>query len=133
RGQEQEEEHPGIRKRVREERHARRPTREDHERHVELRHRWQLLRDHRPFHITGWQLGSLQLVPQTTVSPSPSLVPHTTVSCSPSLVPQTTVSPSLSLVVDTVRAFHGTPQSAPLHKLPHTTFQARASSVVCQG
>src|SRR5438445_6589553 len=53
------------------------------------------------FQITGEQLGSVQLVPQTTVSPSevphttvsPSDVPHTTVS--PSDVPHTTVSPPL--------------------------------------
>src|SRR5262249_36860608 len=51
--------------------------------------------------MTDWQLGSLQAVPHTTVSPSvvpqttvsPSAVPQTTVS--PSAVPQTTVSPSL--------------------------------------
>src|SRR5262245_42676762 len=41
---------------------------------------------------TGSQLGSVQLVPQTTVSPSSPFVPQTTVS--PLSVPQTTVSPS---------------------------------------
>src|SRR5712664_4049320 len=40
------------------------------------------------FQITGEQLGSVQLVPQTTVSPSD--VPHTTVS--PPLVPHAAVS-----------------------------------------
>src|SRR6185436_17070286 len=68
--------------------------------------------------ITGSQLASVQLVPQTTVSQS-SLVPHTTVSPS-SLVPQTTVSPS-SLVAVTDRAFHGVSQSAPPQTGPQTT------------
>src|SRR5262245_3963854 len=61
-------------------------------------------------HTTGSQLGSLQLVPQTTVSPS-SLVPHTIVS--PSLAPITTSEPETA---------HAIWQSSPPHLRPHTTF-----------
>src|SRR5213592_3191669 len=64
--------------------------------------------------ITGWQLGSPQLVPHTTVSPSS--VPQTTVS--PSSVPQTTVSPSSLANTDAV---HGLAQSAPPQCEPQTT------------
>src|SRR6185295_8742723 len=68
--------------------------------------------------ITGSQLGSPQLVPQTTVSPS--LVPQTTVS--PSLVPHTTVSPASLVPQTTVSLLSAVPQttvSPPL--VPQTT------------
>src|SRR6185369_2035070 len=75
------------------------------------------------FQTTGSQLASLQLVPQTTVSPSSSLVPHTTVS--PSSVPQTTVSPSSSapLTPPSSCTVHVVSQSSPPHCDPHTTFR----------
>src|SRR5262245_46981829 len=74
------------------------------------------------------QLGSSQLVPHTTVSPSlvphttvsPSLVPHTTVS--PSFVPQTTVSPSLAAAGD-----QGPVQSAPPQVEAQTAFRESSS------
>src|SRR5262249_27031103 len=73
--------------------------------------------------ITGSQLGSPQLVPQTTVSPS-VLVPQTTVS--PSFVPQTTVSPSLAPVTawPLAATVQGPGQSPPPQVSPQTMFGA---------
>src|SRR6185295_20074402 len=106
----------------------------DDEGHVSLRRQGQVpprqtaFGRHGWFQITGSQLGSPQLVPQTTVSPqlvpqttvSPSLVPQTTVS--PSLVPHTTVSPASLVPQTTVSLLSAVPQttvSPPL--VPQTT------------
>src|SRR5438093_8771522 len=77
--------------------------------------------------MTGTQLGSPQLVPQTTVSPSP--VPQTTVSPPPP-VPQTTVSPpppvpqtTVSPPVFTATICHGPEQLLPAQLVPQTTFR----------
>src|SRR5262249_52082174 len=81
---------------------------------------------------TGSQLGSLQLVPHTTVSPS--VVPHTPVS--PSFVPHTTVSPSalvpqtaVSLGLDGPQTWHIGSQTVPQTTVSPSTDVADPQSV----